>query len=223
MSLIETFEKSRLATGAGELWRRGVTARFLDAVGDGSLPEEAFRRWLVQDYLFVQGFTRFLALAASRTPRPAQSTMIGGLAALDAELAWFEGHAEARGLDLGAAAHPTCRRYVDFLVASAYTKPVEALLAILYGVEVAYTVAWGKLETTGPYAEFIEASVAIPNLYISDADRRWFDKPVPSFRGRMAAGLPTQGTSFRPSPFVLSMSKDVIATTLNRVGNYKPL
>ena len=156
MSLIETFEKSRLATDAGELWRRGVTARFLDAVGDGSLPEEAFRRWLVQDYLFVQGFTRFLALAASRTPRPAQSTLIGGLAALDAELAWFEGHAEARGLDLGAAAHPTCRRYVDFLVASAYTKPVEALLAILYGVEVAYTVAWGKLETTGPYAEFIE-------------------------------------------------------------------
>ncbi len=156
MTLIETFERSRLATGAGELWHRGVTARFLDAVGDGSLPEEAFHRWLVQDYLFVQGFTRFLALAASRTPRPAQSVLLGGLAALDAELGWFEGHAGSRGLDLGAAAHPTCRRYVDFLVASAYTEPVEVLLAILFGVEVAYTVAWGKLEAKGPYAEFIE-------------------------------------------------------------------
>ena len=156
MSLIDTFEQSRLATGAGELWRRGVTAHFLDAVGDGSLPEVAFHRWLVQDFLFVRGFTRFVALAISRTPRPAQSTLIGGLAALDAELTWFEGHAEARNLDLGAAAHPTCRRYVDFLVASAYSEPFAVLLAIIYGVEVAYTVAWGKLEASGRYAEFIE-------------------------------------------------------------------
>ena len=156
MTLIETFETSRLAAGAGELWRRGVTARFLDAVGDGSLPEEAFHRWLVQDYLFVKGFTTFVALAAARTPRPAQSAMIGGLAALDAELGWFEGHAESRGLDLQSTAHPTCRRYVDFLVASAYTQPFEVLLAMFYGVEVAYTVAWGRLEAEGPYAEFIE-------------------------------------------------------------------
>lgn len=156
MSLIDTFEQSRLATGAGELWRRGVTAHFLAAVGDGSLPEEAFHRWLVQDYLFVQGFTRFVALAISRTPRPAQNTLIAGLAALDAELAWFENHAKARSLDLGAAAHPTCRRYVDFLVASGYSEPFAVLLAIMYGVEVAYTVAWVKLEAKGPYAEFID-------------------------------------------------------------------
>ncbi len=27
---------------------------------------------------------------------------------------------------------------------------------MLFGVEVAYTVAWGRLEAEGPYAEFIE-------------------------------------------------------------------
>ena len=156
MGLMETFSECRLAVGSGELWKPGTSARFLDAVGDGSLPDEAFNRWLVQDYLFVQGFTRFLALAAARTPRPAQSAMIDGLAALDAELGWFEEHVAERGLDLAGEAHPTCRRYVDFLVAAAYTEPMEVLLAILYGVEVAYTVAWGKLDATGPYAEFIE-------------------------------------------------------------------
>lgn len=156
MSLIERFAATRLAAGSGELWEPGTSARFLDAVGDGSLPEEAFNRWLVQDYIFVQGFTRFLAVAASRARRPEQSAMIGGLAALDAELAWFEEHVQARGLDLGADAHPVCRRYVDYLVAAAYTEPVEVLWAIFYGVEVAYTVAWGKLAAEGPYAEFIE-------------------------------------------------------------------
>jgi thiaminase/transcriptional activator TenA len=150
------FERSRLPAGAGELWQAGTTARFLDAVGDGTLPQEAFHRWLVQDYLFVKGFTRFAALTAAQTPRPALSTLIGGLVALDAELAWFEEHARARDLELTSEAHPTCRRYADFLIASAYSQPVEVALAIFYGVEVAYTVAWGRLQAEGPYAEFIE-------------------------------------------------------------------
>ena len=106
MDLMQTFAGSRLAAGSGDLWKPGTSARFLDAVGDGTLPEEAFNRWLVQDYIFVQGFTRFLAIAASRVARPDQSAMIGGLAALDAELAWFEEHGQTRGLDLGAEAHP---------------------------------------------------------------------------------------------------------------------
>lgn len=50
------FETSRLAAGSGEWWDRGTRAAFLDAIGDGSLPREAFDRWLVQDCLFVQGF-----------------------------------------------------------------------------------------------------------------------------------------------------------------------
>lgn len=150
------FSHSRLAVGAGQLWDAGTRAAFLDAVGDGTLPAAAFHRWLVQDYLFVRGFTDFVAASAARTPRPEQRLLIAGLAALDQELEWFEGHAERRGLDLGTAPHPICRRYVDFLIAAAYTRPFEVLLAILYGVEVAYTVAWGRFPAEGPYAEFIE-------------------------------------------------------------------
>jgi thiaminase len=41
-------------------------------------------------------------------------------------------------------------------MAVAYSQPVEVLLAVFYGVEVAYTVAWGKLKPEGPYAEFID-------------------------------------------------------------------
>ncbi len=150
------FSASRLAAGAGELWDLGTRAKFLDAVGDGSLPEEAFARWLVQDYLFVKGFANFVAVTITMTPRPGQSVLIGGLAALDDELDWFEGQARERKLDLAIEAHPTCRRYVDFLIASAYGHPFEVLLAIFYGVEVAYTVAWDRLKGEGRYAEFID-------------------------------------------------------------------
>ena len=152
---MKEFTGSRLALGSGELWDLGTHAEFLDAVGDGSLPEDVFNRWLVQDYLFVRGFAAFASLTVSRTPRPAQSVLIAGLSALDDELDWFEARARTKSLDLGGELHPTCQRYVDFLIAAGYSQPFQVLLAIFYGVEVAYTVAWGRLEAQGPYAEFI--------------------------------------------------------------------
>lgn len=154
---LQALERSRLVRGAGGLWEAGTEAAFLDAVGDGSLPEEAFHRWLVQDYLFVSGLSRFLALVVAKTDRPAQSLLIAGLAALDDELDWFERHAAERRLAFDEAEpHPICRRYLDFLLASAYREPVGVLLAILYGVEVAYTAGWGRYSAEGPYAEFID-------------------------------------------------------------------
>jgi thiaminase/transcriptional activator TenA len=153
---VKEFKESRLVSGAGELWDLAIHAEFLDAVGAGSLPEDAFDRWLVQDYLFVRGFVGFASLTIAKMPRPGQSVLIAGLSALDDELDWFEAHAQARSLDLRSDLHPTCQRYVDFLITSGYSEPFQVLLAIIYGVEVAYTVAWGRLEAQGPYAEFID-------------------------------------------------------------------
>ena len=139
------FEQSTLVVGAGDLWPQATKAQFLSAIRDGNLPQEAFRRWLVQDYLFARGTMTFLAVTISKTPRPAQKVLITGLTALDLELDWFEENARKRGLDLNVAPHQTRTRYVDFLVASAYSQPFEVLLAILYGVEVSYLCAWSAL------------------------------------------------------------------------------
>ena len=115
----QVFEESPLVVGAGELWREATEAEFLSAIRDGNLPREAFQRWLVQDYSFAKGLATFQAIAVAKTPRPAQKVLIDGLSALDAELDWFEQNAKRHALDLNAALHPTCRRYVDYLVASA--------------------------------------------------------------------------------------------------------
>ncbi len=149
-------EQHRLVRGAGGLWRRGTTTEFLDAVGDGSLPREAFDRWLIQDALFVREFTRFAAVVAAKVPRHAQTVLIGGLSALDEELDWFEGHAHERGLDLAVKPHPACRRYADHILAAGYAAPIPVLLAMLFGIEAAYCVGWGRLTAQGPYREFIE-------------------------------------------------------------------
>ncbi|MFT4842805.1 MAG: thiaminase [Planctomycetota bacterium] len=153
---LKLVEQSPLVLGAGELWRKGTTADFLSAIGDENLPTETFHRWLVQDYAFAKGLAAFQAIAVAKTPRPAQKVLIAGLSALNAELDWFEQKAHEHQFDLNAVNHPTCRRYVDYLIAAAYTQPYKVLLPILYGVEAAYLCAWSSLEPSGPYAEYIQ-------------------------------------------------------------------
>lgn len=53
----------RLKTACAEDWRDYVEHRFVAGLADGSLPEAAFRHYLVQDYLFLIHFSRAWALA----------------------------------------------------------------------------------------------------------------------------------------------------------------
>ncbi len=153
---MRALEDSDLVEGAGSLWPQATTAKFLDAIGDGILPAEAFNRWLVQDYHFADGLTVYQALVVAKAPREFRKPLVAGLTALEAELDWFESQARVRGLNLGVPVNEVCRRYTDFLVRVAYSEPVPVLLATLFGVEASYLAAWSKLEPTGQYAEFIQ-------------------------------------------------------------------
>ena len=53
-----------LREAAGDDWREYVEHSFVRGLGDGSLPEAAFRHYLVQDYLFLIQFARAYGLAA---------------------------------------------------------------------------------------------------------------------------------------------------------------
>ena len=147
---------SDLIRNAGPLWREATTAAFLDALAAGTLPAEAFARWLSQDYLFAKTLVGFQAIVLAKARRDCHGPLIAGLVALDNELAWFERHAARLGVDLEVRSHPTCQGYCDLLMRSAYSHPLPILLAMLYGVEVSYLAAWSALEPKGPHAEFIQ-------------------------------------------------------------------
>ncbi len=144
-----------LIRAAGELWEQATRSPFLEAAAAGTLPEEAFGRWLAQDYLFAKGLMAYQATVLAKAPRDCHHPLVSGLTALDGELSWFEAHAAGLGIELGGAPHPTCRAYIDFLLRAAASRPYPVLLAILFGVEVSYLAAWSALEASGPYAEFI--------------------------------------------------------------------
>ena len=57
----------RLKGAARADWSRYVEHEFVQRMGDGTLPDAAFRRYLVQDYLFLIQFARANALAAYKS------------------------------------------------------------------------------------------------------------------------------------------------------------
>lgn len=137
-------------------WRAATRHAFLAGVRDGSLPEPAFRAWLVQDHHFVDDLLRFQARLLAAAPRADQAVLIGGLAALEAELGWFETHAERLGLDLGAPPHPTAVEYREWLESLA-AGPYASGLTALWTLELAYLEAWRAAAPGAPaYREFVE-------------------------------------------------------------------
>lgn len=83
MSLFE-----RLKAAAPSDWTSYVDHAFVRGMGDGTLPEAAFRTYLVQDYLFLIQFARANALAAykSRTLADLRAAKDGLSAIVDVEL-----------------------------------------------------------------------------------------------------------------------------------------
>lgn len=165
-----------------DLWERATRHPFLDGVRQGTLPEAAFRRWLVQDYHFVRGLLQAQACVLAAAPRPDQRVLASGLVALVDELDWFERHASQRGLSLDAALHPTCQEYVEFLVGLRHG-PYAAQITALWACERAYLDAWtGARPGAEPYGEFVE---------------HWTQ---PGFRQYVAALEEASGRALRSAP-----------------------
>ncbi|CAN7190634.1 thiaminase II [Bosea sp. LjRoot90] len=78
----------RLRTAAAADWASYVEHDFVRQMGDGSLPEAAFRTYLVQDYLFLIQFARAYALATykSRNLADMRAAKAGLSAILDLEM-----------------------------------------------------------------------------------------------------------------------------------------
>ena len=146
----------QLAEHRPDLWERAVSAPFLTAVRDGSLPPEAFARWLAQDALFVADLLRFQARLLARAPRPAQAVLAAGCVALVEELDWFARVADERGLDLDAPQLPATVAYGDLLY-RLDAPDVGGALAALWAIELTYLDAWSAARPgAGPYREFVE-------------------------------------------------------------------
>ena len=139
-----------------ELWHEATHHRFLDGVREGTLPPEAFARWLAQDYHFAVALIRAEARYLAAAPREDLALLASGVQAMVAELDWFEYKAAEHEIDLGAPLHPTTRAYIDYLYALC-DRPYSVQLTALWALERAYLDAWhGASPGAQAFREFVE-------------------------------------------------------------------
>jgi thiaminase (transcriptional activator TenA) len=113
------------------------TMPFNAELADGTLPEQKFRHYIVQDAHYLIGFGRALSLAAAKAPDPDGIVQFSRAAqdAIVVERALHGGFFRDYGIRAetfdATPRTPACDHYVSWLLATAYAEPFEVVCAAL--------------------------------------------------------------------------------------------
>ena len=159
---------SELQDENAELWERAATHPFVIEMGEGTLPTDKFRRYFLQDYVFVRDLVQTIALGAAKAPTIEDGApLVKFLAALGPENDLFQrafaelGASEAEYS--AASATPTTQAFGDFIARTALQGDFIDILTILYVTEGLY-LDWAvrlleagkRPESPKIYAEWID-------------------------------------------------------------------
>jgi thiaminase/transcriptional activator TenA len=132
-----------LYAAAEPIWAAQLEHPFVKGIGDGTLDESLFKRWVLQDYRYLKEFARVFAWAAAKATRLESMSWYAAVLnlTLNTEMALHREYAARFGLtpaDLEKEPMwPTTRAYTDFLVRTAADGDMLDLLAALL------PCAWG--------------------------------------------------------------------------------
>lgn len=179
----------RLRAAAAPEWGLYVEHEFVRRLQTGSLPDAAFRAYLVQDYLFLIQFARAYALAVykGRNLADMRAAQSGLSAILDVEMDLHVRLCVRRGLspaDLEAAPeHPATIAYTRFVLdcgASGDLLDLHVALApcVVGYAEIATRIASRTIATLPehPYREWIMEYSGEPYAFVAASARRHLDE-----------------------------------------------
>lgn len=135
-----------LHAAAADIWAAQREHPFVRGLGDGSLEVERFKRWVLQDYLYLKEFARVFAWAVAKADRLASMGWYAKVLdlTLNTEMALHRDYAARFGIDEAELESqemwPTTRAYTDFLVRVSADGDMADLLAALL------PCAWGYVD-----------------------------------------------------------------------------
>jgi thiaminase/transcriptional activator TenA len=163
---------AELRRTADPAWAAIHAHPFVRGIGDGTLPEAAFRRYVRQDYLFLIDYGRLLSLGAARAPRLAWMRRFSALAesVLETEMDLHRQYAARWKISVeeleSERTAPATDAYCDFLLRTATLGDFGELAAALAPCMWGYAEIGQRLAAEGApehegYAEWIR-------MYASD-------------------------------------------------------
>ena len=176
----------RLKAEASVEWRAYTKHPFTNGMADGSLPEVAFRHYLVQDYLFLIEFARAYALAVYKSPtlEDMRESASGLSAILDVEMDLHVKLCARWGLsprDLERA-KPTAEllAYTRYVLDAGMRSDLLALKVALAPCVIGYAEIGVRLAAAGGianrYRAWIEEYAAAPYQEVAAKARAHLDR-----------------------------------------------
>ncbi len=156
-----------LYASAEPTWAAQLQHPFVTGLGDGTLDEERFKRWVLQDYRYLKEFARVFAWATAKAGELASMSWYAAVLnlTLNTEMELHRQYAARFGLTPGDLESepmwPTTRAYTDFLVRTAADGDMLDLLSALLPCAWGYVYLAGRLSEKAPpedqrYADWIE-------------------------------------------------------------------
>ena len=136
MTLSDDLRKSN-----GDLWERTVTHLFVQELGDGTLPLDKFRRYFLQDYLFLKTLAKVVGLAVTKAPSLEAAQPLSPFLStiLNAENALFFRAFQELGVPpqeyQNAQVLPTGLAMANFMLATAYDGTFDDIVTALLVTE----------------------------------------------------------------------------------------
>ncbi len=148
------------------IWNEQLIHPFVRGIGDGSLEEEKFKRWVVQDYVYLKEFARVFAWATAKSDLLESMSWYAAVLnlTLNTEMALHRDYAKRFGIttdELEATSMwPTNRAYTDFLIRTAADGDMSDLVAALLPCAWGYVYVGQHLAKNDPppdqrYADWI--------------------------------------------------------------------
>ena len=125
------------------IWDAQLAHPFVKGLGDGSLEVETFKRWVLQDYLYLKEFARIFAWAVAKADDLDSMSWYAKMLdlTLNTEMELHRSYAERFGISAeeleATPMWPTTRAYTDFLIRTSADGDMADLLAALL------PCAWG--------------------------------------------------------------------------------
>ena len=144
-----------LAARAEPYWSAATGHGFTEAIGDGTMLNEAYTRYLIEDYTFITDLASTLGYLVAKAPSMRSKSRLSGFLALltseenDYFLRSFEALGIAPEIYETAAQGPVTRAFADLLLTSSGEGSYEEGLACLLCAEWCY-LTWGLREAKKP-------------------------------------------------------------------------
>lgn len=147
-----------LAAGAEPYWSSATGHAFTHAIGDGTMPDDAYVRYLIEDYTFITDLASTLGYLVAKAPSMRSKSRLSAFLALltSEENDYFLRSFDALGVSADvyeqAAQGPVTRAFADLLLTSSGEGSYAEGLACLLCAEWCY-LTWGKREAEKPRSE----------------------------------------------------------------------